>query len=67
MSRKRLFVRIEFLSLAIIGFLAHGQVSAQPLKLNRGDHVSYIGNTLTDRMHSFKLHKPVKSTHQDSE
>ena len=50
MSRKRLFVRIEFLSLAIIGFLAHVQVSAQPLKLNRGDHVSYIGNTLADRM-----------------
>jgi len=44
----RMKKHLVLIGIALI--LAIGTAKGQPLELKKGDHISYIGNTLADRM-----------------
>ena len=49
---RKLFNRIAFIGLATLG-MALGVSAAEPLQLQKGDHICIVGNTLAERMQHY--------------
>ncbi len=69
MIRKNLGGVLTALVLTLAGSLASNGVAAEPaLQLQKGDHISYIGNTLADRMqHDAWLETYIHAMYPDHE